>query len=398
MKLQLSPDPVFHFELLRVLGLARELGADIGEVLDVAGKIAPGDFESWAGGFAALAEHVAARAKTYAAAGRRVSARDAFFRAATYFRAADFYLHGNPADPRISEFWRKATECFDAANARLDRPGERLLVEADGFSIPAIFYRAGEGSRATLLMCSGFDGSQEELLHMFGFSALARGFNVLTFEGPGQPTVIRTQKKTFIDAWEKVVAPLVDWAQTRDEIDATRLGLIGVSLGGWFAARTATREHRLAAVACVDGILDVHASFIGQLPPELRARYDAGETRGAEAATLRAMTQHTGLRWAIEHGKWVFGVDSPAAFLDRAKSMTIAADVGDIQCPVLVCDAVDDLFFKDQPKALAKALGEKATYVPFTAEDSASEHCHVGASVEMNAVVLGWFEDKLAAL
>ena len=40
MKLQLSPDPVFHFELLRILGLARELGADIGEALDALAKLA----------------------------------------------------------------------------------------------------------------------------------------------------------------------------------------------------------------------------------------------------------------------------------------------------------------------------------------------------------------------
>jgi len=195
-----------------------------------------------------------------------------------------------------------------------------------------------------------------------------------------------------------VVAPVVDWCRTRAEIDASRLGLIGMSLGGWFAARTATREHRLAAVACIDGILDVHAAYLRQMPPELLAHVKAGDFNAAEAALRMAMKIHTGQRWAVEHGKWVYGVDSAAAFLDRAKNMTLAAaDVETVTCPVLVCDAVDDLFFKNQPKALAKALGEKATYVAFTAEDSASEHCHVGASDQMNAVVLGWFEDRLAA-
>ena len=204
---------------------------------------------------------------------------------------------------------------------------------------------------------------------MSGFAALERGFNVVTFEGPGQPTVIRAQRKTFIDEWEKVVAPIVEWCKTRPEVDASRLGLIGMSLGGWFAARAATREHRLAAIACIDGILNVHAAYLGQMPPELLAHVKAGDFNAAEAALRMGMKINTGQRWAVEHGKWVYGVDSAAAFLDRAKSMTLAADVEKIACPVLVCDAVDDLFFKGQPKALAEALGDKATYVAFTAEE-----------------------------
>jgi hypothetical protein len=44
--LQLSPDSTFHYELLRILGSARDLGADVAEVLGVASRIVPGDFES----------------------------------------------------------------------------------------------------------------------------------------------------------------------------------------------------------------------------------------------------------------------------------------------------------------------------------------------------------------
>lgn len=48
-----------------------------------------------------------------------------------------------------------------------------------------------------MLMFNGFDGSQEEMLHIAGFDALERGFQVLTFEGPGQPTVVREQGLWF---------------------------------------------------------------------------------------------------------------------------------------------------------------------------------------------------------
>ncbi|MEI9995027.1 MAG: hypothetical protein WDM91_10565 [Rhizomicrobium sp.] len=76
--------------------------------------------------------------------------------------------------------------------------------------------------------------------------------------------------------------------------------------------------------------------------------------------------------------------------------MTLSDRAGEIACPVLVCDADDDAFFKGQPEALARALGRRATHKVFRQEDSASAHCHVGASDLMNSTVLGWFEDTLA--
>jgi hypothetical protein len=56
--LQLSRDETFHYELLRLLGTARDLGADVAEVLNVADRIIPGNFESWYTEFHALARRV----------------------------------------------------------------------------------------------------------------------------------------------------------------------------------------------------------------------------------------------------------------------------------------------------------------------------------------------------
>ena len=57
--MNLSPDPSFNFNLLRWIGTAPYRGADIAEVLDLAGRLTPGDFESWHSEFRALAERVA---------------------------------------------------------------------------------------------------------------------------------------------------------------------------------------------------------------------------------------------------------------------------------------------------------------------------------------------------
>ncbi len=391
--LQLSADSTFHYELLRLLGTSRDLGADIAEVLDAAGRIVPGDFQSWCTEFDALGRRARAKAIEEDKRQHAISARNAFF------RAADFFLHGDPKDSRIVSLWSAATACFDAAIRELPVPGQRARIHAKGFDIPAVFYRAArdEHPRPTILMCNGYDGSQEEMLHVSGLAAIARGFNVVTFDGPGQPSVIREQGLTFIDEWENVLAPVIDWCVAEPRIDASRLGLLGYSFGGWLIARAAAREHRITALACVDGIFDAGGAFFSAVPAPMQKLFKEGNAAALNAAVKQAMAMRTNLRWAVQHGCWVFGCATPFDFLQRTQSMTLAGIVDDIACPVLVCDAVDDEFFKGQPATLAKALGARATHKIFTQEDSASAHCHVGTSDLLNSTVLGWFEDTLAS-
>jgi dienelactone hydrolase len=282
--------------------------------------------------------------------------------------------------------------------ARLNITARRLLIKADGFDVPAIFYAPPGNTqvpRPTVLMCNGYDGSQEEMLHVSGLAACARGYNVVTFEGPGQPTVIRDQGLTFIDEWEKVIGPVIDWCETQPGVDASRIGVMGYSFGGWLVARAAAHEHRIAALACVDGILDAGAAFLDVLPPPLQQFFKKGDYTALNAATRQLMTLHTNLRWAVEHGCWVFGCGTPASFLERVQSMALSDVVDDIQCPVLVCDADDDAFFKGQAAALANALGGRATHEIFTDADSASSHCHVGANDLLNSTVFEWFAIEL---
>ncbi|RKL01743.1 hypothetical protein BFJ71_g5072 [Fusarium oxysporum] len=89
-----------------------------------------------------------------------------------------------------------------------------------------------------------------------GKAILERGMNVITYEGPGQPTVRRKQNLGFIHEWEKVVTPVVDYLLTRPEVDPKSIGLLGYSFGGMLAPRAAAFEHRLAPVFAVDGVYE----------------------------------------------------------------------------------------------------------------------------------------------
>jgi len=394
----LSSDGTFDFNLLRWLGIASYHGADVAEILDVADRIIPGDFESWHREFLALSRRVEREGRAPSRSSS-ITERDRAFRAASYYRAADFFLHGDPSDPRINSTWAAATEQFSRAIARLNPAAQRVTIQADGFTIPAIFYRAGPNavSRPTILMFNGFDGSQEEMLHVSGFAALERGFNVVTFEGPRQPAVVREQGIGFRHDWESVVTPIVNYCEAVPEIDATQLALLGLSFGGYLAPRAAAFEPRIRAVVAIDGIFDGYESVTNVLTPELRALRDSHQVDAFNAATRDAMEHNVGLRWFVEQGLWSFGVATPYEFIERVRPFKLADVVQQIDCPVLVCQAEVDKFNPGQAERLAEALGDRATLRLFTAQESAATHAHPGASVLMNGVVLDWLSEALSA-
>jgi alpha-beta hydrolase superfamily lysophospholipase len=400
--MNLSVDLSFNFNLLRLMGTAPYHGADIAEIIDLAGRLTPGDFESWHSEFFALAQRVAQEG-WHDRPTSPVTRRDRAFRAAAYYRAADFYLHGNPNDPRIKSTWADATDQFDRAIAELARPGERVTIAADGFGVPAIIYRAGAGAgagatpRPTVLMFNGFDGSQEEMLHVCGFAALERGFHVVTFEGPGQPTVLREQGLGFRPDWEAAVSPVVDFCETVPEIDVSRLALLGLSFGGYLAPRAAAFEPRIAAAVTIDGLFDGNESVTNLLAPQTRSLLDRRDADAFNTAVRRDMQHDTGFRWYMDQALWAFRVDTPYVFFQRAKLYTLDGVVGQIACPVLVCQATADHFNPGQAERLATALGRRATLRPFSAAESAAAHAHPGASVLMNAVVFDWLDETFRA-
>ena len=237
-------NPNYDFELLRAIGYTLSNGADINECLKTARAIKQGDKESWYENWHTLAQRILAMGRTSLEAGHKISAREAFLRASNYFRVAEFYLHGNPKDPRILETWGQSRDCFRKAARLLDNPVEVIKIPYEKTTLPGYFLRPDNTGkkRKTLILQTGFDGTGEELYFSTGFFVLKRGYNVLIFEGPGQGGALREQHLHFRPDWEKVVTPVVDYALSRPEIDPKRLALAGFSMGGYLAPRGAAFE------------------------------------------------------------------------------------------------------------------------------------------------------------
>jgi hypothetical protein len=255
-------DSQFDFELVRTMGQASYGGAEIGECLATAARIFEGDYDSWYAQWSDTAGWLYARSDEAEKNGHLISARDGFLRCANYFRTAEFFLHDDPSDPRIRDTSTRGVKSFHRAAALFDPPIEVVEIPYEGIDLPGYFYPAQTrepGPHPTILVHNGFDGSAEEIFSFSGRAGQERGYNILAFGGPGQGQVIRHHGLVFRPDWEAVIGPVIDYLETRPDVDTTRIGLIGISMGGVLAPRAAAFEPRLAAVAAWDGVYDMQA-------------------------------------------------------------------------------------------------------------------------------------------
>ena len=161
--------------------------------------------------------------------------------------------------------------------------------------------------------------------------ALARGYNVLLFEGPGQGEALYHQRLYFRPDFEHVLAQVVDWAVARPDVRADRIGLVGRSFGGYLAPRGATAEHRIAALVCdpaqPDMGLKVPGGLIGRI---------AGRVVGAEARISARRREFFHARMAAH------GLDSIDAYLAELRRFTMIEQAGQISCPTLIIESQND--------------------------------------------------------
>lgn len=390
-------DDSFAFEFVRNLGFTYYGGADIGEMMATSARIKEGDFESWFTEFDKLGRRVLSRADASLAEGHLESARTAYLRASTYFRTAEFYLHGNPDDPRILSEAKASQKAYDQAADLTGPAWERVEILYEGTTLPGYFYKVDTSGkpRPTLIFHGGYDSSLEELFYFGAAAANRRGYNCLTWDGPGQGLPRREQGLPFRYDWEAVVTPAVDYAISRPDVDADNLVLMGMSLGGYFAARAAAFEHRFKAAIFYGGVYSFYETFQKSLPPEALSALGSGDTEKAEAIIRAGMEKNSGLRWSITQGVWSLASPSISAMIEEGKKYTLEGIIGQIKCPCLVMEAEGDMFFKGQPQQVYDGLRSPKTLIKFDAEDGAENHCQSGALAYKDEVVFNWIDDTL---
>ena len=382
----LCDDESFSFEALRAAGYAAHGGADLGEVLVTARQIPEGDEEAWSARWAATAARVERTGRGALGAGHRVSAREALLRASNYYRTAGFYRREDPAnDAESARLARASRQAFADAAALLEPPARAVRLPYEGTTLPGYLFLvdASGTPRPTVIFHGGYDSTLEEAYPALAAGALGRGYN----DGPGQGSVLRDQGLRFRPDWEAVVTPVVDFALTRPEVDPGRLALIGMSLGGYLAARAAAFEHRIAAAVLWDGVWD--------LGETLAAVGDRAVATPGGLETL--IEQSPGTRWLVRNGRWTFGVPGFDDLVKAAAAYTMAGIADRVTCPTLVPEAENDQFFRGQPQRLSNELTGQKELITFRADEGAGEHCHEGALTPFHQRAFDWLDTVLAS-
>ncbi|OPX07221.1 S9 family peptidase [Mycobacterium sp. AT1] len=395
----LFQDESFSFETLRATGFANYGGADLGEVIMTAGAIPEGDEDAWHREWKATAARVHALGLESAAGGHHVSAREALLRASNYYRTAEFFRRDAPTeDPEVLDLSRRSRDTFVTAMELFDFGFEAIRIPYEDTTLPGYLYLVDDSGnpRPTIIYTSGYDSTLEESYFAIAAAALARGFNVLAVDGPGQGAALREQRLVMRPDWEAVITPVIDFALTRPEIAPTQITLFGYSLGGYLVARAAAFDDRVAAVVLDDGIYDFHAAIVNALPPFVRAWIDEGNDAAAIPVLSMLMMHNTQLRWALRNGLWVMGrtslTDVPRAFRDY----TLAGVAEQITAAVLVLDAEHDQFLSGEPLRAANAMtAADVTLVTLTEAEGAGEHSHMGAMSRAHQTIFDWLDTAL---
>lgn len=225
-----------------------------------------------------------------------ISAGFHYLQAAITYHFGKFVFVQNPtalreAHGHVVQTYRKALPYFDF-------PGERVAIPYEqGGTIYGILRKPWHIPRPPLvILVPGLDSVKEEL-HNYGDDFLRRGLAVLAIDGPGQGEM-EFQYPLRHD-FEVPVRSVIDYLEGRPDVDASRVGLMGVSLGGYFAPRAAAFEPRLKAVIANAGAYNFAENF-ERLPLLTREAFTY-RTKSANESEARAKLEAFNLQGVMKN-------------------------------------------------------------------------------------------------
>jgi 2,6-dihydroxypseudooxynicotine hydrolase len=227
--------------------------------------VTAGDFERITSGLAAWDDWCAAWSEVAAeheqlgrdalAAGRDMSAGAHLSQAAVYYHFAKFLFVSDLGQMRAAHM--SAVACLTDALPFLDPPGRRVEIPFDGSHLVGILrlptWQPGEEPPPVMIMIPGLDSAKEELRSTEELF-LERGIATFSVDGPGQGEA--EYDLAIRGDWEVPGGAIIDCLQNEPGVDPGRIGVWGVSLGGYYAPRVASGDDRVKACVALAGPYD----------------------------------------------------------------------------------------------------------------------------------------------
>ncbi|HEY3480852.1 MAG TPA: alpha/beta fold hydrolase, partial [Streptomyces sp.] len=320
----------------------------------------------------ALTDQLVAQAGEAEKSGHHRTAGELYFRATNYLCQAERMLAHS--DPDRLPTYRRVLELAQKSFALRDPGISRVAIPYEGTTLPAYFSSAG-GSAPVVVLVNGLDSTKE---HMYGSShwqeLAARGISCLMLDQPGTGEALRLQgliARIDAEAW---AGAAVDWLEARSDVDKSRIGIVGWSLGGYYAPRAAAFEKRFALCVAWGA----------------NHNWGAVQRRRLEREGERPVPHY----W--EHVLWVWGHDDLDAFIEFADGVHLDGVVEKITVPFLIAHGEND---RQIPLEYAHRSYEQAVNAPkrelrvFTPEEGATEHIGLDHLPHVSTYIADWVAD-----
>jgi 2,6-dihydroxypseudooxynicotine hydrolase len=290
--------------------------------------------------------------------GRHLTAAESHLRAAIYYHYAKHLFAVSPDEYRMAH--DSMLRCYSAAAPDLDPPMQRVSFPFEGVSLVGWLRKPAAAIRPPVaIILPGLDACKEEL-HAWSDAFLDRGMATLTLDGPGQgETAFHLPIR--LD-WGRVIGAVIDVLEPRTDVDGHNVGVVGQSLGAFYAPLAAAGEPRLKACIANCGPFDF-APVIRQMPEAsqqvFQARCHARTPQEADAV---------------------------------AAKMTLEGKAQDIRCPLLIVFGGGDRIVPPaEGERLAKAAGGPTEFVVY--EDG--NHVCFNISYKFRPLTADWMAERL---
>jgi dienelactone hydrolase len=242
-----------------------------------------------------------------------VTARRIHSAARKYLRAANYYLMAERMmtnrSPLKMEAYERALRAFRAGVAEDDNTVEWVDVPFEDVSLPALFVKAHGPAGAAApcaIVFNGFDVTKE-ILYLMGVPDLARReVSVLLVDQPGSGGALRLHGLPTRYDMEVPASACVDYLESRPDVDCDRVGMVGISMGGYFAPRAAAFDKRIKACCAwgafhdLAGVVQNLAATGARSAPSFQAPWVFGVTDADDPATQAAVVPRFSLDGVVE--------------------------------------------------------------------------------------------------
>jgi dienelactone hydrolase len=290
-------------------------------------------------------------------AGRASAAGRKLLRAAGYVFIAERQIVDKSEATQAA--YRHGVELFARGAACSGIHVERVEVPFGDQAMPALFVPAHgtDGPAPTLIHFSGLDVNKEMIFLLGARDLASYGVSVLICDHPGVGESLRLRGLHATHESELPASACVDYLERRADVDSDRIGIMALSLGGYYAPRAAAFEQRLKCCVLWGAIWDL---------PEL---LEWVRTQDGEVSVP-----------LDEQFRWVIGANTLDETREQLQAWRLEEVIEQIRVPILTVHGAND---RQAPVVYAHKTHEAAVNSPrrdlkiFELDDGGAEHCQL---------------------